>query len=108
MPSHIGCASTVDDTEPSCFALRAARMRHSYLNESISACSHLFNSWSRCLRDSILLTECKTVVWCLFPNSRPMRGSERPVNFLQRYMPIWRGTATDFELFFDFNSCTRI
>src|SRR2546426_180179 len=71
---------------PRIFHNRSTWVRKIYLNESVKFWSILFNSLSCCRNNSILLIECKTVVWCLFPNSRPMCGSDIPVSLLQRYV----------------------
>src|SRR5215203_482615 len=55
-------------------------------------------------RSSILRMEWITVEWCLPPKLLPISGSDALVRFLQRYIAICRGIATDFELFRDFSS----
>ena len=47
-----------------------------------------------------------TVEWCLPPKLLPISGSDAFVSDLQRYIATWRGSATDFELFLDFNSAS--
>ena len=42
-----------------------------------------------------------TVEWCLPPKLRPISGSDAWVSALHRYIAIWRGIATDFELLRD-------
>ena len=43
---------------------------------------------------SILRTACRTVVWSLPPNRRPISGSERSVSVFDRYIATWRGRTT--------------
>jgi len=60
-------------------------------NCSVSLLSNLFKSLSFLRTPSILSTECKTVVWCLPPNWRPISGREASVRCLARYIAICRG-----------------
>ena len=66
----------------------------------------MLKSPSFCRRSSTLRIEWITVEWCLPPKLLPISGSDAFVKFLHRYIAICRGIATDFELFFDFNSVT--
>ena len=59
---------------------------------------------SRFRRSSIFRIEWITVEWCLPPKLRPISGSDACVSDLHRYIAIWRGIATDFELLRDFSS----
>src|SRR6185436_4162486 len=56
-------------------------------------------------RSSTFRIEWITVEWCLPPKLRPISGSDACVSDLHRYMAIWRGMATDFELLRDLRSC---
>src|ERR1039458_8263361 len=67
----------------------------------------LFKSLSVLRCCSILSTECRTVVWCLPPNCRPISGNEASVRCLAIYMAIWRGNTMTRELFFALISATR-
>src|SRR6266849_1769751 len=78
-----------------------------YTNESSSLLRVRFRSLSLRRRVSILWIECRTVVWCLPPNCRPISGSDAEVSCLTRYMAIWRGKAMAFELLRIFKSCSR-
>src|SRR6266851_7450546 len=60
-------------------------------NCSVSLLSNLFKSLSFLRTPSILSTECKTVVWCLPPNWRPIPGRDASVRCLARYIAICRG-----------------
>src|SRR5438552_19184184 len=60
-------------------------------NCSVNLLSSLFKSLSSLRALSIFSTECKTVVWCLPPNWRPISGREASVRCLARYMAICRG-----------------
>src|SRR2546426_7028704 len=62
------------------------------------------NSGSRLRKVSIFRTEWMTVEWCLPPKALPISGSEAAVRVLMRYMAIWRGSATVFELFLALSS----
>jgi hypothetical protein len=55
-------------------------------NESISLLIVLFKSLSLRRSASILLIECRTVVWCLPPNWRPISGSDAEVSCFTRYI----------------------
>ena len=59
-------------------------------------------------KPSILRTEWMTVEWCLPPKALPISGSEAAVRFLMRYMAIWRGSATVFELFLALSSVISV
>src|ERR1700683_1219817 len=74
------------------------------LKESSNLLMVRFRSLSVRRRPSILLIECKTVVWCLPPNWRPISGSEAEVSCFTRYMAIWRGKAMALEFERTFNS----
>src|SRR5579862_2938157 len=74
---------------------------------SVSLLSTLFKSLSALRCCSILPTECRTVVWCLPPNWRPISGREASVRCLARYMAIWRGNTMTRELFLDLISVGR-
>src|SRR5262245_14235534 len=73
-----------------------------------NACTKLLislsKSGSRLRMVSILRTEWITVEWCFPPKSLPISGSEALVRVLVRYMAIWRGSATDLELFLALSS----
>jgi len=60
-------------------------------NCSVSLLSNLFKSLSFLRTPSILSTECKTVVWCLPPNWRPISGRDASVRCLAKYIAICRG-----------------
>src|SRR2546426_8964470 len=62
------------------------------------------NSGSRLRKVSIFRTEWMTVEWCFPPNALPISGREAAVRVLMRYMAIWRGSATVFELFLALSS----
>src|SRR5712692_2820484 len=64
----------------------------------------LLKSLSFFRRSSTFRIEWITVEWCLPPKLRPISGSDACVSDLQRYIAIWRGIATDFELLRDFKS----
>src|SRR4030095_1905327 len=68
-------------------------------NCSVSLLMSLFKSLSFLRCSSIFSTECKTVVWCLPPNCRPISGREASVRCLARYIAIWRGYTIARELF---------
>src|SRR5712692_3442683 len=78
-----------------------------YANESSSLLRVRFRSLSLRRRVSILWIECRTVVWCLPPNCRPISGNDAEVSCLTKYMAIWRGKAMAFELLRIFRSCSR-
>jgi hypothetical protein len=60
-------------------------------NCSVSLLTSLFKSLSFLRASSIFSTECKTVVWCLPPNCRPISGSEASVRCLAKYIAICLG-----------------
>ncbi len=70
---------------------RSALRHQLYPNESSSLLIILFKSLSTWRRVSILLIECRTVVWCLPPNCLPISGSDADVSCLTRNMATWRG-----------------
>src|SRR3954471_12693860 len=76
----------------------------SYLNPSRKLPIRLLKSRSFFRRSSTFLIEWITVEWCFPPKLRPISGSDACVNDLHKYIAIWRGMATDFELLRDFNS----
>src|SRR4029079_4386745 len=77
-----------------------------HLNDSIRLWITVLKSPSFCRRSSTLRIEWITVEWCLPPKLLPISGSAAFVSALHRYIAICRGSATDFELFFDFSSAT--
>src|ERR1039458_8920954 len=58
---------------------------------SVSLLSNLLKSLSSLRTLSIFSTECRTVVWCLPPNCRPISGKDASVRCFARYIAIWRG-----------------
>ena len=64
----------------------------------------MFRSLSICWIRSIFLIECRTVVWCLPPNWRPISGGEASVRCFAMYMAIWRGYTIARALFFALSS----
>jgi hypothetical protein len=72
---------------------RLKEIRHQAVEISIRF-SHLLD----------LLDRVNDVEWCFPPKLRPISGSDACVSVLQRYIAICRGSAIDFELFFDFSS----
>src|SRR5690606_23244546 len=75
-----------------------------YRSDSVRVLRSVLKSPSRCRRSSIFRIEWMTVEWCFPPKLLPISGSEAFVRFLQRYIAICRGMATDFELLRDFSS----
>src|SRR3954465_11702951 len=84
--------------EPACGKPRVQR------NPSRRFAIRVLKSPSFLRRSSTLRMEWITVEWCLPPKLRPISGSDACVSDLQRYIGIWRGIATDFELLRDFSS----
>src|SRR5205085_5760085 len=93
------------DTQASAGLCKAAvENRQSHRNPSRKLPIRMLKFPSFLRRSSTLRIEWITVEWCLPPKLRPISGSDACVSDLQRYIAIWRGFATDFELLRDFNS----
>ena len=71
---------------PAGFFKKNQDVKSNYCRASIRRVMVRFNSLSERRNSSILLMECKTVVWCLPPNWRPISGSDAVVNCLTMYM----------------------
>src|SRR6185312_1825724 len=82
----------------------AVENRQSHRNPSRKLPIRMLKFTSFLRRSSTFRIEWITVEWCLPPKLRPISGRDACVSDLQRYIAIWRGIATDFELFRDFNS----